>query len=69
MSGSNDHQVSGVAFSPQGCDIATVCADGCLRFWDLGDTAESVEPAMEKPRDEVALNCVYSPLGATLAVG
>ncbi|XP_072013156.1 WD repeat and SOCS box-containing protein 1-like [Amphiura filiformis] len=63
--GANNNFVRGVAFSPDGSHIATVCDDKYVRFWSLWETSD---PEVVYPLEN-ALACTYSPDGAVLAAG
>jgi WD repeat/SOCS box-containing protein 1 len=63
--GANGYHVRSVSFSRSGRNIATVCDDGYVRFWDIfgADSVVQVAPV------DGALVCGYSPDGSLLTVG
>ncbi|KAK4296357.1 hypothetical protein Pmani_031140 [Petrolisthes manimaculis] len=73
MSGENNSAVRGVSFSPNGCHLVTICADGVLRFWNLdqGNVDEEQQPEStgHSLDGDTLLSCCYSPGGGTVAVG
>lgn len=69
MSGENNSAVRGVCFSPNGCHLASICADGLVRFWNLDQVSDEPESVACGLPGDAMLSCCYSPGGGTVAAG
>lgn len=69
MSGDNSSQVKCVSFSPSGCQLASICDDGKLRFWDLTSDSQAAVSEGQAPAGDAMLTCAFSPLGGAVCVG
>jgi WD40 repeat protein len=69
--GAKDHDVQGLAVSPDGLLAATSGGDGTIRLWDLAGGAEAAslvvsDRAVDKATDKDAERCAFAPDGRGL---
>lgn len=62
--GANGAWVKSVSFSPDGCEVATLCEDDNVRVWPLWSDRQIVTKNLRKPGN----SCRFSPLGSSLAI-